>query len=181
MALASSRKPPNPRLQRTRFALLRSPLSRKPLGSTKFVIAAVLVVTRARVLAAAETDQALDFRCRGLEAYEIRVLYRVDAGTGSVRSKVDSYSIGLSLGPMAEELVPERRPGGFKWIKFEKVGKATLRYGQNVKSKQLQATIRGSSMNSLINLVAVSDVERFTAVARALAGASCETLNAHHE
>jgi hypothetical protein len=26
---------PNPRLQRTRFALLRSPLSRKPLGDPK--------------------------------------------------------------------------------------------------------------------------------------------------
>ena len=28
-------RPPNPRLQRTRFALLRSPLSRKPLGHAK--------------------------------------------------------------------------------------------------------------------------------------------------
>ena len=27
--------PPNPRLQRTRSALLRSPLSRKPLGALK--------------------------------------------------------------------------------------------------------------------------------------------------
>jgi hypothetical protein len=26
---------PNPRLQRTRFALLRSPLSRKPFGDTE--------------------------------------------------------------------------------------------------------------------------------------------------
>jgi len=29
--------PPNPRLQRTRFALLRSPLSRKPLGARGLV------------------------------------------------------------------------------------------------------------------------------------------------
>jgi hypothetical protein len=29
--------PPNPRLQRTRFALLRAPLSRKPLGELREV------------------------------------------------------------------------------------------------------------------------------------------------
>jgi len=36
------KKPPNPRLQRTRSALLRSPLSRKPLGDRR--VSCVLVV-----------------------------------------------------------------------------------------------------------------------------------------
>jgi len=37
-----SKKSPNPRLQRTRFALLRSPLSRKPLGRVVATVALVL-------------------------------------------------------------------------------------------------------------------------------------------
>src|SRR5262245_51810050 len=36
---------PNPRLQRTRSALLRSPLSRKPLGGRKQVIVSMAIVT----------------------------------------------------------------------------------------------------------------------------------------
>ena len=38
--------PPNPRLQRTRSALLRSPLSRKPLGRVFPVVALALLATR---------------------------------------------------------------------------------------------------------------------------------------
>src|SRR5215467_1686660 len=36
-------RPPNPRLQRTRFALLRSPLSRKPLGVTKLSLGVIAI------------------------------------------------------------------------------------------------------------------------------------------
>jgi hypothetical protein len=119
-------------------------------------------------------DRQIEFTCHGLEAYEIRVNYHVDAGGGTIRSRSDNYSIGLGLGPMMEQVVPKRRPPGFRWIKVERIGTATLRYGYNVREKRLLATIVGAPVSSLVNLASrPDDTARFLSIARTLAKATC--------
>jgi hypothetical protein len=126
------------------------------------------------LLPGSSMERQVELRCEGLEAYEIRVDYRVDAGSGSIRSRADGYSVGLGLGPMMEQAVPDRRPPGFRWYKVERVGNATLRYGYNVREKQLQATIVGAPMASLVNVVSrPGDTTRFLLIARTLATSRC--------
>jgi hypothetical protein len=122
-------------------------------------------------------DRQIELRCEGLEAYEIRVDYGIDAGAGSIRSRADNYSVGLGLGPMIEQAVPNRRPPGFRWFKVERAGNTTLRYGYNVREKQLRATIVNAPLASLVNLVSrPNDTARFILIARTLARSRCSRV-----
>ncbi len=120
--------------------------------------------------------------CRGLEGFEIQVVYHVDAGAGTIRSKQGSFTAGLSLGPMVAEAVPaERRPGP-RWMKVERLGKATIRYGFDVRQKMLEATIVEAPMNRLINVFArPTDQRQFVELIRGLAVAPCATASRPRE
>src|ERR1700731_2253533 len=91
-----------------------------------------------------DMTREVEYRCIGLEAYEIRGVYDVDAGGGRIRSRGDPFSIGFTVGPMIAPFIPALRRAGLRWMKVENVGSATLRYGFDVKQKQLQATIVGA-------------------------------------
>jgi hypothetical protein len=112
-----------------------------------------------------------------LQAYEIRVDYDIDAGGGSIRSRADNYSVGLELGPMVGQTVPNRRPPGFRWFKVERVGNTTLRYGYNVRKEQLQATVVNAPVAYLVNLASrPNDTARFIWIARTLAKTRCSQV-----
>ncbi len=167
---------PNPRLQRTRYAPLRSPLSRKPLGGMWRIAAVLPLVFSSRLLHADSLDRQIEYQCPGLEDFEIRVAYHVDAGGGSIRSRDGKLSIALAVGPMIAESIPSARRSGLRWMKTEQVGNATLRYGYDPKKRLLEATIRGSRMNSIVNLAAFAkDQDQFLMVARTLVGSPCKS------
>ena len=119
-------------------------------------------------------DRDVTFTCRGLESFEIKAAYHVDAGGGSIRSKRGSFSAGFGLGPMIAEEVPAERRPGLRWMKIEHLGNATLRYGFDVRQKLLVATIIGAPMYRLINVVArPADQKQFVDLIRDLAVAPC--------
>lgn len=119
-------------------------------------------------------DRETTFTCHGLENFEMQVTYHVDAGGGSIRSKRGSFSVGLSLGPMVAQAIPAERRPGLRWMKVERLGNATIRYGFDVRQKMLEATIVDAPMNHLINVFArPADQKQFVDLIRALAVAPC--------
>jgi hypothetical protein len=115
-----------------------------------------------------------EIHCLGLESYDIRASTDVDWAWGMIRSKRDSYAVGFTGGMVAVQ-VPEGRPPGFRWVKEEKIGSVILRYGLNVRAKQLQATMSGAKLSYRLNLVAQPGSEtRFLELARAIAAAPCQ-------
>jgi hypothetical protein len=115
-----------------------------------------------------------DIRCSGLESYDIRGSTDVDWSFGNVRSKTDSFVAGFTAGPMVAIAIPEERPPGFRWLREEKIGTVVLRYGLNVREKQLQATMFGANFSRRLNLVTrPGNEKRFIELTRALAVAQC--------
>lgn len=113
--------------------------------------------------------------CRGLEAYDIQGIYDVDAAWGTIRAKDGSIQIAFSMGGMAGELVPERRPPGFRTFKVVHVGHVRMHYGFNPRENQIQATLLGSSLDGVVNLAGPpKNAVRFLKIAEALATAPCE-------
>jgi hypothetical protein len=116
-----------------------------------------------------------EIRCLGLESYDIRASTDVDWSWGTFRSKRDSYAVGFTGGDMVAVQVPKGRPPGFRWVKEEKIGSVVLRYGLNVRTKKLEATMSGAKLSDLLNLVAQPASEtRFLELARAIAVAPCQ-------
>jgi hypothetical protein len=173
---------PNMALQRTRRPSLRSgrslrslgsPLNAYPLGGVWRLVALLTVVAPSLALGS-PLDREIEYRCSGLEAYEIRATYHVDAGGGTIRSKTDPFSIAFSVGPMVEELIPAARRPGLRWMKTEALGKVTFRYGFDVKKKQVHATIIRAPINNIVNLAGLAkDQDRLVAIGRVLATARC--------
>src|SRR6266446_5085565 len=124
--------------------------------------------------AAPPMEKTLSFRCQGLEDYSIVVQYDVDAGGGMIRANGDGFSLGIGLGPMLEPLIPAERPAGLRWMKVERIGRATVRYGYVVRTKMLVATIEGAPIGLMTNLVArPKEQQRFLAIVRTLVTAPC--------
>ena len=119
-------------------------------------------------------ERDITLTCHGLESFEIQATYHIDAGGGTIRSKRDSFTAGFSLGPMVAEAIPAERRPGLRWMKIERLGNATIRYGFDVRKKRLEATIVGAPMNRLINVVArPADPKQFVDLIRGLAVAPC--------
>ena len=119
-------------------------------------------------------EYPIEFKCRGLENYEIRGTHNVDWAWGAIRAKDGSVSIGFAVGLMVVEAVPAKRPAGFRSFKVERIGNVVLRYGLNVREKQMQATLIGAPMNPHVSLVAqVRHAEELLTLARMLARAKC--------
>ena len=76
--------PPNPRVQRTRSASLRSPLTRSPLGPAKWRIGSAPLIAMLAVVVEVKCGQqsALRYACAGVEAHDRS--YRVTAGDSQV-------------------------------------------------------------------------------------------------
>lgn len=75
---------------------------------------------------------------------------------------------------MVAQAVPAERPAGFRTYNVERIGKVVLRYGLNVRARQMQATLEGAPMNRSLSLVShPKHADTFLAVARALATAPC--------
>jgi hypothetical protein len=145
-------------------------------------VIAVATLIAANLLGSPGTDRKFEYRYPGLEGYEIRGTYDVDAGLGIIQSKTGSFSIALALGPMVVQSIPPTRRAGLRWMKTETLGSATLRYGLDVRQKQLEATILGAQINSVVNLAgSPSDQNRFLEVARALATSQCRLIRAPHD
>lgn len=118
--------------------------------------------------------RTFDLRCKGLEEYAIVLKYGVDFGYGTITSKRNRYNVELDTGFSTAALVPEERRAGLRWMKVEKIGKATLCYGYDVKKRMLEATIFGCPITMQCNLAApATDQKHFVAIARALAAATC--------
>ncbi len=137
----------------------------------KALIVTLFVLTTLTTLA---DGKKLDIRCRGLEGYSISVEYNVDAGGGWIKSKNGYFAVGIDLGPMIEQRVPEQRRTGLTHLQVEQIGGATLRHAFDEKKQALVATIIGAPIGSVTNLIALPlDPKRFLAIARTLARAPC--------
>ena len=122
-----------------------------------------------------DLTRVLAYKCDGdgLEQWDIRGTYHVDAGGGVMRSGGTSF--GFSVGPMTAPLVPTKRPPGFRWFRVEKRAGAVLAYGFNVREKQMQATIFGAPFGTPFNIVGAPEQEKtFVTVVRVLSRADCE-------
>ena len=119
----------------------------------------------------------IEFKCRGLEKYEIRSTYSdsVDWTWGNIRAKNGDVTIFFAAGPMVPEAVPAERPDGFRSFKVERIGDVLLRYGLNFREVIMMATLTGAPMNARVNLAAdPKHTEELLALARALATAPCQ-------
>jgi len=149
------------------------------------MVAAILVMLMQGPTAAPDLDRSFEYQCPGLDDFEIQVVSHVDSSGGTVGSKNTGHSLGIGLGVMQDEVVPRRRPPGYRWYKSEAIGQATLTYGlavgrevvtdgQRVKRNLLQATILGSPISGVVNLAADPNEEAMLlTVARALAISHC--------
>ena len=114
------------------------------------------------------------FECSGLEAYDVSGNLDVDWVWGSIRARPSGRSIAFTMG-LVNELVPVDRPAGFRSYNVEKLGSATLRYGVNVKQKQIQATLTGAPLDMHVNLAApIKQQKELLSIARVLSSAPCK-------
>jgi hypothetical protein len=90
----------------------------------------------------------LDIRCRGLEDYSISVEYNIDAGGGWIKAKHGLFTVGIDLGPMIGQRVPEQGRTGLTHLQVEHIGNATMRYAVDEKKQELLATIIGAPIGS---------------------------------
>jgi hypothetical protein len=180
MALQRTRRP---RFRSGRsLRSLGSPLNARSLGGVRRTMIGLGMILPTYLFASADLDRELEFRCSGMDAYEIRGTYHVDAGGGSIRSKSDAFAIGFALGPMIAEDIPQARRPGLRWMKTEPVGNATLRYGYDVRRKQVRVTVVGAPLGGIINLAGkASDQDRLLSIARVLATSRCQWKNLSSE
>jgi hypothetical protein len=147
------------------------PRTMHPLGML------IVFLVTAATPSAPSVQRAFEYRCTGLGAYEIRGTYDVDWSWGNIRSRSDRFVVGFEVGPMLAPSVPRQRPPGFRSYTVEHLGRATLRYGVNGKSNQLQATVEDAPVSDLINLSGrAQNAQRFLSVARTLATAKCKSI-----
>ena len=141
----------------------------------------LLTLVAALVSVRARAEHPIDVKCRGLEQYEIRGTQNVDWVYGNIRARDRQVTIGFAIGSMVEEVVPAERPPGFRTFKTERIGNVLLRYGLNVRDKQMQATLIGAPMCSRVNLIShPKHAEELLVLARALAVSPCEVTVHRH-
>jgi hypothetical protein len=132
------------------------------------------VLLAAAPLVARAGEYPIEFRCRGLEEYEIRGTHNVDWAWGNIRAKKANITFGFAVGSMVAEAVPAERPAGFRSFKIERIGDVQFRWGFHVREKQMKVTLIGAPMDRRVNLVAQPrDSTELIAFARALATAPC--------
>jgi hypothetical protein len=112
--------------------------------------------------------------CVGLEDYEIRVKFDVDWGWGTMRSRLDHYSVGFAYGVMWQSDVRPQTPG-IGPIRSEKVGDVTLKYaGIKTKPARFVVSTRNSYFESIdLVIPRAADRARLLSIARTLATHPC--------
>jgi len=113
----------------------------------------ICLVVLSLLATSALAEESVVYVCKGLEAFRMEGTHATDWTWGNIRAQQGSTAIGFSLGPSAPEIVPSKRPPGFRSYTIQHLGSVDLRYGFNVRRNQFEATLIGAPIYRKLNLV----------------------------